>query len=131
MGGNAIWAKKWATCVLEGHVFCEYLNVFMKLFLDDFIIFIDMITQLSKLWLCFEKCQEDNISLNLKECMFLVFSGMILGFIVSREGKLLDPKKIKVFVNMSAPTISHEIYVFNGIVQFYCYFIQTSFSLWH
>lgn len=102
----------------------------MKLLLDDFIIFIDMITQLSKLWLCFEKCQEYSISLNLKTCMFLVFSNMILGFIVYREGKLLDPKKIEVIVNMSAPTTPHEIYVFNGMVQFYCYFIKTSFSLW-
>jgi hypothetical protein len=31
------------------HAFCEYLDVFMKLFLDDFIVFIDMATHLSKL----------------------------------------------------------------------------------
>jgi len=41
--------------------------------------------------------------------MFLVFLGMILGFIVSREGKLLDPKKIEVIVNMPTPTTPHEI----------------------
>jgi hypothetical protein len=33
----------------------------------------------------------------------MVFSGMILGFIVSKKGKLLDPKKIQVIVNMQAP----------------------------
>jgi hypothetical protein len=29
----------------------------------------------------------------------MVFSGMTLGFIVSKEGKLLDPKKIQAIVN--------------------------------
>jgi hypothetical protein len=33
----------------------------------------------------------------------MVFSGMILGFIVSKEGKLLDPKKIQAIVNMPPP----------------------------
>jgi hypothetical protein len=33
----------------------------------------------------------------------MVFSGMILGFIVSKEGKLLDPKKIQALVNMPPP----------------------------
>jgi len=28
------------------------------------------------------------------KCTFMVFLGMILGFIISKEGKLLDPKKI-------------------------------------
>jgi hypothetical protein len=30
----------------------------------------------------------------------MVFSGMILGFIVSKEGKLPDLKKIQAIVNM-------------------------------
>jgi hypothetical protein len=45
----------------------------------------------------FKKCPEYGISLNLDKCAFMVFSGMILGFIVSKEGKLLDPKKAKKF----------------------------------
>jgi hypothetical protein len=33
----------------------------------------------------------------------MVFSGMILGFNVSKEGRLLDPKKIQAIVNMPPP----------------------------
>jgi hypothetical protein len=33
----------------------------------------------------------------------MVFSGMILGFIISKEGKLSDPKKIQAIVNMLPP----------------------------
>jgi hypothetical protein len=36
--------------------FKDYLDEFMKLFLDDFMVFCDLDTQLSKLRKCFEKC---------------------------------------------------------------------------
>jgi hypothetical protein len=66
----------------------------MKIFMDDFIAYNDMESHLQKLRLCFQKCKEYGISLNLNKCAFMVFSGMILGFIVSKEGKLPNPKKI-------------------------------------
>jgi hypothetical protein len=43
---------------------------------------------------------EYGISLNPKKCAFIVFSKMILGFIISKEGKLLYLKKIQAIVNM-------------------------------
>jgi hypothetical protein len=62
--------------------FKEYLGVFMKLFLDDFNVFNDLKTHMVKLQLCFDKCRECDISLNLENCMFMVFSSVILGYIV-------------------------------------------------
>jgi hypothetical protein len=41
--------------------------------------------------------------MNPDKCAFMVFSGMILGFIVSKEGKLIDPKTIQAIVNMPPP----------------------------
>ncbi len=57
--------------------------------------------------LCFQKCKEYGISLNLNKCAFMVFSRMILGFIISKEEKLPDPKKIQAIVNMSPPKNPH------------------------
>jgi hypothetical protein len=37
-------------------------------------------------------------SLNPDKCAFMVFSGMVLGFIVSKKGKLIYPKKIQAIV---------------------------------
>jgi hypothetical protein len=51
----------------------------------------------------FQKCKEYGIILNPNKCAFMVFSRMILGFIVSEEGKLPDPKKIQAIVNMPPP----------------------------
>jgi hypothetical protein len=76
----------------------------VKIFLDDFIVNSDMESHLMKLKLCFQKCREYKISLNPKKCAFMVFLGLILRFIVSKEGKLLDPKKVQAIVNMPIPT---------------------------
>jgi hypothetical protein len=58
----------------------------MKFFLDDFNLFNDIEIDLSKLQLCFNKCQKFGIDLNLEKCMFLVYFKVILGYIVSKEG---------------------------------------------
>jgi hypothetical protein len=58
---------------------------------------------LKKLRKYFLKCKKYGISLNLDECAFMVCSRIILGFIVSKEGKTLDPKKIEALVKMSMP----------------------------
>jgi len=84
--------------------FKKYLNRFMKIFLDDFIVYNDLKGQLLKLKLCFQKCREYRISLDLNKCAFMVFSGLILGFIVSKEGKIPNPKKVQAIVNMIVPT---------------------------
>jgi hypothetical protein len=73
--------------------FCEYLKVFMQLFLDDFSVLSNLNTHLVKLWLCFDKCQELSISLNPKKCLFFVYSKVILRYVVYEVKKLLDPKK--------------------------------------
>jgi hypothetical protein len=83
--------------------FRKYLDIFIKIFLDDFKVYSDMESHLQKLRLCFQKCKEYGISLNPNKCAFMVFPGMILGFIISKEGKLLHPKKIQAIINMPPP----------------------------
>jgi hypothetical protein len=45
------------------------------------------------------------------------------GFIVSKEGKTLNAKKIEVLLKMSIPKTTQEIQVFNEMAQFYICFI--------
>ncbi len=98
---------------------CEYLKVFMKLFLVDFSVFSDLKMHLAKLRLCFEKCLEFYISLTIEKCMILVYSWAILGYMVSKARKLPDLKKILIIVNMPTPKTPKDIYVFNGMARSY------------
>jgi hypothetical protein len=62
-----------------------------------------MLTHLEKHKKCFPNCREFGISLNPNKCAFMVFLVTILGFIVSKVGKVMDPKKVKVLIiNMLA-----------------------------
>jgi hypothetical protein len=88
------------------------------------MVFSDLDTPLSKLQKCFKKCWKYGISLNSKKCAFMVILGMILCFIVSKEGKLLDPKKVKTIVKMPVQKNSHDIQVINNLAQFYQCFVK-------
>jgi len=54
----------------------------------------------------------------------MVCSRIILGFIVSKERKTHDPKKIEALVKMLVPKTLQEIQVSNGMAQFYKCFIR-------
>jgi hypothetical protein len=104
--------------------FCKYIDVFMKIFLDDFIIFSYMSNHIKKFRKCFLKCIKYGISLNPKKCAFMVCLGTILGFIISKEGKTHNPKKIEAMLKMLIRKTLQEIQVFNGMAQFCQCFIN-------
>ncbi len=66
--------------------------------------FNDLSTHLERLKKCFVKCRKFGISLNPDKCAFMVFSRTIQGFIMSKEGKIMNPKKVEALVNMPIPT---------------------------
>jgi len=51
--------------------------------------------------------------MNPDKCAFMVFSRMILGFIVSKYGKVPNPKEIQTIINMPPP--KNPFQVFNGM----------------
>jgi len=86
-----------------------------KIFLGAFSIFNDLSTHLEKIKKCFFKCKKFGIGLNPNKCAFMVFLRTILGFTMSKEGKVMDPKKVETLVNMLILTTPHEIQVFSGM----------------
>ncbi len=101
----------------------------MKIFHDDFTVCNDLSTHFEKLKIYFFKCKKFVIKLNPDKCAFMVFSGTILGFIMSKEGKVMNPKKVEALVNMLVPTTPQEIQAFNEMPQFYRCFIKNFASI--
>jgi len=110
---------------------CEYIDLFIKIFLNDFIIVTDLFTHIEKCNKCFHKCKEFNISFNPKKCAFMVYFGTISRFIVFKEVKQIpNLKKIEVMFKMPIPTTPEKIQVFNGMAQFYkCFIIFFGFII--
>jgi hypothetical protein len=101
--GSYSISEHWFLNRVISRMFHEYIDILMKIFLDDFIVFSDLSNHLDML-------PKKNLSvkfginLNWDKCAFMVFSRTILGFIVSKEGEIVDPKKVKSLVNMLVPT---------------------------
>ncbi len=75
--------------------FKEYLDTFMKTLLDDHIVYSDMETHLQKIKLCFQKCKEYNINLNLKECTLWYVLESLLDLLFQNKVSYLIRKKYK------------------------------------
>jgi hypothetical protein len=56
--------------------------------------------------------------------MFLVHLSIILGYVVSKESKLSDPKKILAIVHMPTSKTPKDIHVFKCMAQYYRCFIK-------
>ena len=76
-------------------IFGEYIEAFMKVFLDDFDVYNRKEDHLDHLWMCLEKCWGSRLSLNPAKCVFRVTSGALLKHIVSKDGIVVDPEKVK------------------------------------
>ncbi|MCO5613470.1 hypothetical protein L7F22_067747 [Adiantum nelumboides] len=76
-------------------VFVEFLTTFKRVFLDDFSVFGKKQEHLQHLKLCFQKCREYRLSLNLVKCAFAIKRGFLLEHINSEEGISIDPRKVE------------------------------------
>lgn len=63
--------------------FKNYLDKFIKIFLDDFIVHNDIYIHIAKFKLCFQKCRKFRIKLNPDKCAFTLFSKVITTFVHS------------------------------------------------
>jgi hypothetical protein len=73
------------------------------------------------------RCRKYNISLNPKKSIFAVEQGKILGFIVSSDGMIIDPKRTQVIAKLPPPTSKKSMQSFLGQINFMRRFVP-SFS---
>ena len=61
-----------------------------------------------------KKCRGSRLSLNPEKCVFGVTSGALLGHIVSNDGIVVDPDKVKAILQAPAPTNAKALSRFLG-----------------
>ena len=77
-------------------IFKEFIQKFLEVYFDDCTVFGLMDKHVGALRVMLAKCQEHQISLNLKKCVFCVHFGILLGHVVCRQGLMVDCTKIVV-----------------------------------
>ncbi|MCO5551762.1 hypothetical protein L7F22_005265 [Adiantum nelumboides] len=100
-------------------VFAIYLQKFMAIFVDDFTVYSSTAKHLDYPRLMFQKYREKRVCLNPYKCLFGAFKGVLLGYVVSRDGIEMTQDKIKAIQEAVAPTNANETSSFLGYVNFY------------
>ena len=96
-------------------MFKDFIQKFLQVYMDDWTIYGIIRDHLDNFWLTLEWCQQHQIALNSKKCIFWVPFGMLLRHIVCKDGLLVDPTKIALIlsfllstnVNMLKETVGH------------------------
>ena len=76
--------------------------------------FMDHLADLEKV---FDRLAKYHLMLNPKKCVFGVTSGKLLGFIVSKRGIEIDPKKVKAILDMPPPQTLRQLRTLQGKLQ--------------
>ena len=105
--------------------FSDMIEIILEILMDDFSVFGDSYEGcLENLRKVLERCQEKNLVLNLEKCHFMVTQGIVLGYIVSKNGIEVDKSKVELISNLPTPKCVRDIRSFLGHVGFYRRFIK-------
>ena len=94
--------------------FKPYLTKFMRIFMDDFLVFGEKVKHLEYLRKCFKRCRLFRMSLNPHKCAIAVQKGKLLGHIISKDGMSIDSDKISAIQKAAAPNNLKAIMRFLG-----------------
>ena len=79
--------------------------------------------RLSALKQGFERCRKFSISLNPKKSIFTVTQGKLLGFVVSKEGMIIDLERIEAISKIDLPNSRKAMQSFLGKINFVRIFV--------
>jgi hypothetical protein len=111
-------------------VFGEYLEKFLKVFVDDLNICNHSWEQhLAHLRFVLLKLREINFKLNPGKCEFVKISLTFLGHEVNHDGTQLDPRKIKVIIDFPIPTSIINVKTFLWLISYYQDYVMGYFRI--
>jgi hypothetical protein len=111
-------------CLMNG-IFMDYLDKFVIVFLDDILIYSKSKEEHEKhLRMVLQVSREHRLYAKLSKCSFYQNKIHYLVHIISEEGIVVDPKKIKVIEGWPTPRNVSEVTSFMGLEGYYRIFIE-------
>lgn len=94
---------------LMNRVFREFLDQFVVVFIDDILIYSkDLEEHEDHLRIVLQKLREEQLYAKFSMCEFWLEKISFLGHVISKEGIMVDPKKIEAVVDWERPTNVHD-----------------------
>ena len=99
-------------------------------YLDDICVFNSSINEmLDRITLVFDCLKEFNLKIKLKKSFFFQSSILFLGHMLSKDGILPNPEKVKKVKDWPTPQSAKEVHLFLGLASYYQRFIS-QFAKW-
>jgi hypothetical protein len=110
---------------LMNGIFRNYLDKFVIVFLDDILIYSKSKEEHEHhLRLVLQVLREHQLYAKLSKCSFYQDKIHYLGHIISKQGIVVDPEKIKAIRGWPTPMNVSEIKSFMGLARYYKRFIE-------
>ncbi len=105
-------------------VFDPFLGLFLWVFIDDFGVYSDKASHLTKLELVFQHLDSSGMTLSLEKTTIGFLEGKMVGHIVSKDGVAINPEKFDRISKLPFPTTKKALRGFLGMVGYYRKFIH-------
>jgi hypothetical protein len=110
---------------LMNGVFREYLEKFVKVFIDDILIYSRMMEDHDEnFFLVLLSLREHQLYGKLSKCSFYQSKIHYLGCVISEEGIVMDLAKVKAIMEWPAPTNVPEVCSLMSLVGYYRWFVE-------
>ena len=110
---------------LMNRVFRNYLDIFVIVFLDDILVYLENDTeQTVHLRVVLQVSKDHHLFSKYSKCEFWFRLVVFLGYIISSEGIEVDPKKTEVVKYCPRPLTPTDIKSFLGLAGYYLRFVD-------
>jgi hypothetical protein len=110
---------------LMNQVLHPFLSQFVVVYFSDILIYSkDEDTHFEHVWKVLEVLKQNELYVNLKNCIFLQKKLLFLGFVITSEGIHIDDSKVTAIKEWPTPKTITEVRSFNGLATFYRRFVK-------
>ena len=112
-------------CTLMNNVFCNYIDRFVVVYLDDIVVYSDSLDEhLDHLRKVLSTLKAHQLYVKPEKCEFGCAQITFLGHIICNGEVRMDPKKIQAIIDWPAPKKVTELRSFLGLANYYRRFIE-------
>jgi hypothetical protein len=109
---------------LMNSVFMPELDKFVVVFIDDILIYSKSEEEHAKhLWIVLTRLREHQLYAKFSKCTFWLEEIQFLGHVLSENGIVVDPSKVKDILEWKSTTTVHQVRSFLGLAGYYRRFI--------
>jgi hypothetical protein len=109
---------------LMNSIFMPELDKFVVVFIDDILIYLRSMEEHGEhLWIVLQRLRDHQLYAKFSKCELWIKEVPFLGHVVSPEGIVVDPDKVKEVLEWKPPTTVSEVRSFLGLASYYRRFI--------